>query len=400
MINFFKTHELSRRFLCMVLILGVFIVGRNIVLYKVDVSALLEQNKEADNILLSAVSGDLNRYSIFALGIMPYMSASILVQVVLLILPKDVRKRISKHKIEKITIIGAFIFACFLAYSRASELVYMECNLSKMALSLISVVEMITGAMFIIYICHINKERGIGGQTPIILINVVEGLYTSIKNNLYSVTYLLVILCLAVLFITLLIENVELHIPVQRVSIHNIYADKNYIAFKLNPIGVMPVMFSSSIFILVKYIFYALGGIFKDSTFLLNLNANMDLTSKTGVNTYLIIVFLFTIIFSFAMLAPSDMADNLQKGGDSIVGVYAGRDTKRYFFLAILLLSVVSGVVLASCMALSLYLSLLGNVSSDLATLPSSIMILVSVLSNILSEAYSYYKLDMYKFFI
>ena len=80
--------------------------------------------------------------------------------------------------------------------------------------------------------------------------------------------------------------------------------------------------------------------------------------------------------------------------------MYAGRDTKRYFFLAILLLSVVSGVVLASCMALSLYLSLLGNVSSDLATLPSSIMILVSVLSNILSEAYSYYKLDMYKFFI
>ena len=207
-------------------------------------------------------------------------------------------------------------------------------------------------------------------------------------------------MAVAVLFITLLIENVELHIPVQRVSIHNIYADKNYIAFKLNPIGVMPVMFSSSIFILVKYIFYALGGIFKDSTFLLNLNANMDLTSKTGVNTYLIIVFLFTIIFSFAMLAPSDMADNLQKGGDSIVGVYAGRDTKRYFFLAILLLSVVSGVVLASCMALSLYLSLLGNVSSDLATLPSSIMILVSVLSNILSEAYSYYKLDMYKFFI
>ena len=251
MINYFKTHELSRRLLCMILILGVFIVGRNIVLYKVDVSVLIEQNKEVDNILLSAVSGDLNRYSIFALGIMPYMSASILMQIVLLVLPKDTRKRISKHKTEKITLIGAFIFACFLAYSRANELVYIECNLSKLVLICISIIEMILGAMLIIYICHINKDYGVGGQTPIILINVVEGLYTSIKSNLYSITYLLVILCLAILFITLLIENVELHIPVQRVSIHNIYADKNYIAFKLNPIGVMPVMFSSSIFILV-----------------------------------------------------------------------------------------------------------------------------------------------------
>ncbi len=399
MINFFKTHELPRRLLCMILVLGVFVLGRNIILYNVDIASLVDNNN-AENILLSAVSGDLNRYSIFALGIMPYMSASILVQFVLLVLPKESKKRISKSKMDTISLILAIIFSLFLGYSRANELVYLTSPLSKLALMIISIVEMVIGSLIIIFICKFNKDHGLGGQTPIILINVAESFYTTIKDNLYDITVLLVLICLAVFFITLLIENVELHIPVQRVSINNMYADKNYIAFKLNPIGIMPVMFSSSIFILVKYILYALGGIFEEDKTLLNINANMDLTSKIGVNTYLIIVFLFTVIFSFAMLAPRDMADNLQKGGDSIVGVYAGKPTRRYFSFAILMLSLISGVVLSSCMALSLYLALNGNLTSELAMLPSSIMMLVSIFSNVIAEAYSYYKLDMYKFFI
>ncbi len=399
MLNFFKTHELARRLLCMIIVLGVFILGRNIILYNVDIVSLTSVD-EIENILLSAVSGDLNRYSLFALGISPYMSASILVQFILLILPKESKKRFSNPKIENITIILAFILSIFLAYSRANELIYLDSSLSKSALMVISIIEMVIGSFIIIFVCKFNKDYGLGGQTPIILINVCESFYRSIMDNLYDITVLLVLICLAVLVITLLVENVELHIPVQRVSINNMYADKNYIAFKLNPIGIMPIMFSTSIFILVKYLLYALGGVIKDDATLLRINANMDLTSQIGVNTYLLIVFLFTVIFSFAMLSPRDMADNLQKGGDSIVGVYAGKDTKRYFIFAVLVLSLVSGVILSSCMALSLYLSLSGSLTSNLAMLPSSVMILVSIISNILAETYSYYKLDMYKFFI
>ena len=401
MVNkFLKSHELLRRLIVMIFVLIMFIIGRNIILYGIDVSKLLEERENIQNLLVSVVSGDLNRYSILALGIMPNMTASILIQFVTVVLPSNVRKRISQHKLDVITVILTFLFACFLAYSRTNELEYLDLGISIFELKVISMIEMVIGAMAILLLTKINKDYGIGSQTPIILINIIEGLYTSISNNLGNIPILLVIICAAIFAITILIENIELRIPVQRVSIHNIYADKNYIAFKINLIGIMPIMFSTSIFILVKYILYAIGGYFPDNYMLLHINANMDLTSRIGVNTYLMIVFILTILFAFIMLQPSEMADNLQKGGDSIVGVYAGKSTKRYFSFTILVLGIVSGVILSASMALSLLLAVENVIPSDLSMLPSSIMILVSVVSNMLDEAIGYYKFDSYKFFI
>ena len=100
------------------------------------------------------------------------------------------------------------------------------------------------------------------------------------------------------------------------------------------------------------------------------------------------------------MLAPGEMAEQLQKGGDSITGVYAGKKTKKYLRNRILLLSIVSGVILCLMVGASLGLSLRGEIPSELALFPSTAMILIGILCPIYQEVKTYRKFDSYSFFI
>ena len=116
--------------------------------------------------------------------------------------------------------------------------------------------------------------------------------------------------------------------------------------------------------------------------------------------TYLCIVFLLTVVFSFIMLSPGEMAEQLQKGGDSIVGVYAGKKTKWYLRRKLLALSTISGGMLSLLMGISLSISLRGKMASDLAMLPSTAMILVGLACTLYQEVKTYWRFDSYKSFI
>ena len=397
-----KSHELMKHLLWTVLTLVLFWAGRNFMLYRVDLAAFKEQQQTVQGILVNMISGDRYRCSVFALGIMPYMTASILLQFGIAFLPQDFKKRFTKRKTDKITYWGTFLFACFWAYARVSELDFITKGslIPLIGLKLLAGIGMVAGAMIIVVMLNLNKERGVGQQTPIILFNIIEGLYTTLAENYQDISLLLIFICFGALVVTVIMENVELRLPVQRVSINNDYADKNYIAFKLNPIGIMPVMFSTSVFMLVKYLLYFIGGVIPDNQTILSINANMDFNRRLGVVVYLAIIVAFTIVFSFVMLTPGTMAENLQKNGDSIVNIYAGRATTRYLRFVLLALSVVSGVVLASCMSISLLLALKENMAQELAMLPSSLMIFVGMISTFMDEAGGYRKFDLYKFFI
>ena len=126
----------------------------------------------------------------------------------------------------------------------------------------------------------------------------------------------------------------------------------------------------------------------------------LDLTNIVGAGVYLGIVFILNILFSFIMLAPGEMADHLQKGGDSIVGIYAGKKTKRYLRRKLLLLAFCRGCVLCLLMGVSLGLALREEISSDLALLPATAMILTGLLCPLYREVKAYWKFDSYSFFI
>lgn len=397
-----QSFELPKRVLCTLVVLIIFLIGRNIVLYGVDVSSIQGHQTSTQDFVISMLSGDRYMSSFFALGITPYITASMLLLLIFVFFPNDVKKRISQQKMEMITMIIAGILSLIYACVRSSELKYVKDNpyFDSFGLQLITIISLTIGAFIIIGLMKLNKEHGIGQQLPIILFNIIDGLYTTISGNITSIHYDLILICLEVFVITIIMECVEVKIPIQRVSIDNIYADKSYIAFKLNPIGVMPVMFSTSIFLLIKYIIYFLGEVFPNVESLVWLNAHMNMNEVTGVWIYLFIILLFTILFSFIMLSPDDLARNLQRAGDSIVNVYAGKVTLRYFRLVIFILSLLSGFVMACCMGISFFLAIDTNLNQQVAMLPSSLMMLVSIFSNLLNEINGYRKFDSYRFFL
>lgn len=391
---------MGRRLLFTILILAIYMVGRSLLLYRVDPAALELDELDAQNIMLSMISGDRYQYTLFALGIMPYITATLIIWIFMAIKGSEYRARFSPQKTERLTLVIMLITAVSFAVSRSEDLIFKESEMTADILRIIAVLEMTTGAVMIYEMARRNKEQGIGGQTPLILVNILDNLYGTIRRFAWADLVKPLILCLIMAVVILIMENVFIRIPVQRVSIHNTYADKSYIAFKLDPIGVMPVMFAVSFFMLPQLVIQFLLFLDEENRTFQMMEERMQLTDVVGASVYLGIIFLLNVLFSFLMLAPGEMAEQLQKGGDSITGIYAGKKTKKYLRNRILLLSIVSGVILCLMVGASLGLSLRGEIPSELALFPSTAMILIGILCPIYQEVKTYRKFDSYSFFI
>lgn len=383
-----------------VLILAIYMVGRSFLLYNVDPAAYELEELNSQNIMISMISGDRYQYTVFALGIMPYITSTLIMWIFMAIRGAEFKARFSPQKMERVTLMLMLVIAVISAVSRTNGLVFKESGLDIQTLKIIAAAEMTAGAVVIYKIASINKEEGIGGQTPIILVNILDNLAATIQKFTWTELHKPVLLCLVMAAVVLTMENILVRIPVQRVSIHNIYADKSYIAFKLDPIGVMPVMFAISFFMLPQLAVRFLLLFYEENHTLQLIREKLNLTTPTGVAIYLGIVFALNLIFSFIMLSPGDMAEQLQKSGDSIVGVYAGKKTKRYLRRKLLFLTFFSGCVLCLFMGTSLGLSLKGEISSDLALFPATASILTGILCPLYREIKAYRKFDSYSFFI
>lgn len=395
-----NTYELAKRLLLTIAILVIYMVGRSLLLYDVDSAAFQLDELNSQNIILSMISGDRYRYTIFALGIMPYITSSLMTWIYVSIRGSEFKSRLSPQKMERCTLTLMLVITAASAVSRAGDLVFKESRFDTPVLQIIAVIEMVAGTIVIYQMVQLNKERGIGGQTPIILVNIADNLFSTIQRFTWEELQRPVCLCLVMAGIILVMENVMIRIPVQRVSIHNMYADKSYIAMKLDPIGVMPVMFAASFFMIVQMIVRFCLMLHGDSVTLQSISADLDLNGVTGAAVYLGIIFTLNIAFSFLMLVPGEMADNLQKAGDSIVNVYAGKKTKWYLRRKLLLLTLFSGSLLCLMMGFSLGLSLTGEISPELALFPATGMILVGILCPLYREVKAYWKFDSYSIFI
>ena len=262
------------------------------------------------------------------------------------------------------------------------------------------ILEMIGGAMLTFILCTANEKHGIGAPMPIILVNVLTALIQNLDAHHFLRYPVLMAISLGVIAGTAFMENSIIRVPLQRVSIHNIHADRNYLAYKRNPVGIMPVMFATAAFIVPRYAVRLLTVIIPQSAALAQIRQDMVMTQPLGIAVYLIIIVALSIVFAFIMLNPKESARQLQRNGDSIVGVYAGAHTTRMLVGLVLKWSIISGLLQAGCMAASLVLSLQDVIPATLAMLPSSAMILVSIVCSLVQEIGTYYRYDAYHFFM
>lgn len=261
-------------------------------------------------------------------------------------------------------------------------------------------IQLIAGMLIVVYMCDRATKYGIGGKVSVFMVNMVSGMMTMFTGKPLEKLALPVAIGVAEIAVMIVLETTEKRIAVQRVSINNIYADKNYIAYKLNPVGATPLMFASAAFLLPQFMCNGLHYLFPDNADIQWWMDNMRLTSPLGIVVYMVIICLLTIIFSMVMLSPGRTADDLLKSGDSIQDIYAGKPTKRYLIGTVLSFSVISSIIICICQGGPLFLQFGGYVDASLAMLPCSIMMTTGLWISLYREAEVYRNMDRYHTFI
>jgi preprotein translocase subunit SecY len=162
----------------------------------------------------------------------------------------------------------------------------------------------------------------------------------------------------------------------------------------------MPVMFSTAFFMLPVYVCQLLVGIFPENETCIWLNENMDTTHPLGLAVYIFVLYLITVIFSFIFISPKNLAENLQKSGDSITGLKAGKRTRRFISNRVFGIAIFSAFFMSTFLALPLWLNMKGLVDSSLMSLPSIMIALASINCNLYREFRAVHDYDAYVPFI
>ena len=383
------------------IIILVYLAGRAVPLYGVDISAYADMSGNAQILLVQTISGDVNRYSLFALGISPYMISSILVQIMVSCKNAGSRVRISPGKTGRMQMGMTLAFASVQAVLHVHELKFRQVSAAAVPfLKGVAAIEMVTGVMIILWLSSRNKRYGLGGQTALIYVNILDGILGTLSRNSLSRLALPLGIAAVVMVIMIVMESGEKRIPVQRISIHNIYGDKNYLAIKMNPMGVMPVMFSTAFFMVPQFLVLGLSLLFPDNIDVAWWKENLTLIKPLGIVVYILILYVLTISFSMIFISPSDIADQFLKSGDSIMNLHAGRDTRRYLSGQICRIGFASATVMSICLGIPMFLQLKGTVDKSLVMFPASIMMMTSIWYNLYQEFLAVKSYDSYKPFI
>lgn len=396
-----KEHLILYKVLYTIGILVAYYIGKSLPLHGVDVSAYAGRSLNAEDLLRQTISGDVYRCSLFALGISPFMISSVVVQILSAFRGSEAKSRTSPRKTNNLVLTLTFLFAVLLAFVQVQDLAFnVTEGMQLLTARCIAGIEMVAGAMAILWLTSRNKKYGIGGQSALILLNLSDGMIRTLKGQETSELLVPLLVALVATEVMLIMENTEKRIPVQRISIHNIYADKNYIAIKSNPIGVMPAMFSMAFFMIPQLLVSTLLVLMPNTKELLWLEENMILTKPFGIGVYVGVLFLLTLFFSRVFINPGEITEQFLKSGDSIQNVHAGKDTKKYLSKTITGLALLSATTMSICLGLPLVLQLTGNIGQSFSTLPTSAMMLTGIICNLSREIIAVKHLESYKPFI
>ena len=389
-----KDHVLKYKLAYSGIILLVYIVGKNIPLYTVDRSAYQQVSVGVEDLLVQTIGGDFIRSSILALGVFPSMISALLVQVFLAIRGLFTKEKVSPGKSQRMTVATTLAIAVFQALTQVPGLQFAVSGSMLPVARTIAGVEMVTGAMFIMWLSDRNGKYGISGRMVFMTVNVLERIWMTLLGHPVQKLAVPLIIAALMMLVILVMENTEKRVPVQRISIHNIYGDKNYLAIKFNPVGIMPVMFTTAVFMLPQLLVSLLGYLFPQQAGISWCQENLSLTKPFGIFIYIVCEYLLTIGFSLLMISPRDITEQFLKSGDSIVDLHAGRDTKRYLGGVIGRISFLSATVMGACIAAPLILQLRGDIDSTLVMLPTSMMLLMGFSCNMYREVSTLHSYD------
>lgn len=337
--------------------------------------------------------GALKQFSIFGLGVMPYITASIIVQLLQMdIFPyfselKD-EGPVGRQKLNQITRYMGIIFAFIEGFAFA----YAFLGSGKTTMDYMYVATILTaGTAFLLWLGDQVTQKGIGnGISLIILAGIVSTMpsmfITAFKELITKGEFalwlgiLLFVLFVIVYFLIIVgvifVELAERKIPIQYANKStSAYGNQSFMPIKVNTSGVMPVIFASSLLAIPATI----AQLVKNEKFINFVNNYLTYTKPVGFIIFVALIFFFAYFYTYIQLKPEDLAKNLKENGGFIPGVRPGKDTEKYISNVLSKLTIIGGVFLVIIAGLPIIFSSLSGLSSAVTIGGTSLLIVVGV---------------------
>lgn len=426
--NIFKIHELRQRILYTIMLLVIVRLGAHVTLPGIDARLLSEAmaRKTSDNLFglydLFA-GGAFSNAAVFALGIMPYISSSIIIQLMGAVVPyfqklqqegEDGRK-----KITQLTRYGTLLVAGLQAWGVTIHLTSLQYNgapvvpasIVGIGFTLSTVIFLVAGTMFMMWMGEQITEKGIGnGISLIIFIGIInrfpfalidEGRLIQAGTRNFLIELIILSFMAVVIAGVVLVTQGTRRIPVQyakRVVGRKIYGGvTQYIPLRVNTAGVMPIIFAQSIMFIPNTVL----SFFPNNESLQAVAGYFTYTSFTYSFIYALMIVFFTYFYTAIAFNPKDVADTMKKQGGFIPGIRPGAQTSEFIDNILTKITLPGSVFLAIVAILPAFVSRFG-VSGSFASFfgGTSLLIVVGVVLDTLQQVESHLLMRHYDGFM
>ena len=409
-----KFGDLKKRLLFLLGALVVFRIGGHIPVPGVDAVALAKLFEGARDGIFGMLNmfsgGSLERFSIFAIGIMPYISASIIVQLASEIVPslKALKKEgeAGRKIITKYTRYGTVLLAVLQSFGVAT-FVYQQGVVvtSSLEFHISTVVCLVTGTMFLMWLGEQITERGIGnGISLIITAGIVSGIPSGIvqlltlseRSMLMAVSIVIGILLLiyAVVYFESAQRKVPVHYAKRQFGSGMMPGQSIHMPFKLNMAGVIPPIFASSIILFPSTLLGWFGSNSTNSV-LHKVAAMLQHGQPLYIVLFATTIIFFCYFYTALVFSPKEMAENLKKSGAFVPGIRPGEQTSRYLEKVVLRLTLFGALYITIICLIPEILTTAWNVTINFGG--TSLLILVVVTMDFRTQINSYIMSSQYE---
>ncbi len=398
--------ELKQRLLFLLVAIIVYRIGAHIPVPGLDPARLADLFKAQDGGLLGVFNvfsgGALRRFSLFALGVMPYISASIIVQLMSSVSPhlEQLKKEgeSGRRKINQYTRYGTLILAVFQALGMTKYIASNHVALNtSMGFYFVSTLTLSTGTMFLMWLGEQINERGVGnGISLLIFAGIVSGLPAAagrlLEQSRQGQMDVLVLLLIAVLILAVFSFVVFVERAQRRIAIHyakrqqgrkTYAAQSSHLPLKINMTGVIAPIFAMSILLLPASLVQFLGAV-PGFAWLKVVSYWLQPNSPAYMVAYAAFILFFAFFYAALVFNPRDTADNLKRSGAFIPGIRPGEQTAKYIDTVMTRLTFVGAGYL-------IFVALLPQILTSQLHVPfyfggTSLLIVVVVLMDFISQ--------------
>lgn len=402
-VSFFKTKEVRNKIFFTLAMLVIFKIGTYIPAPGVNPAAFQSQqgSQGVTDLLNTFGGGALKNFSIFAMGIMPYITASIVMQLLQMdIVPKftewakqgDVGRKKLNNVTRYFAIILAFIQSIGMAFQFNNYLKgALIVDPSPMSYLLIAVV-LTTGTAFLLWLGEQITQYGVGNGISIIIFAGILSTLPSSLIQFYQQAFIgqsdttmawlqvaglaigLVLLTMGAVYVLQAVRKIPIQYAKKQTA-QRLGQNATYLPLKVNSAGVIPVIFAMAFFLLPR----TLTMFFPKADWAQQIANTANPSSNIGMVIYVILIIAFTYFYAFVQVNPQKMADNLKKQGSYVPGIRPGEQTKKYITKVLYRLTFVGSIFLAVIAILPILATKFMNLPQSIQVGGTSLLIVIGV---------------------